>query len=57
LPRDEVLSGDYVGVKSKVFIVCVFVASVSLVAHGFYCQVGVVDLVYEVEDAKGGESD
>lgn len=46
LPRGEVLCGNYVGVKSQVFVVCIFVASVSLVAYCFDGYMRVINFVY-----------
>ena len=37
LPISEVLGRDHIGVEAEVFVVCVFVASVSLVSYGFDC--------------------
>ena len=52
----QVLGWDYVGVKAQFFVVCVFIASVPLMSYGFNCKVGVVDFVYEVKNAQGGQS-
>ena len=46
MPRNEILGWDHVSVKGQIFVVCILVASVSLVAQGLNCEVGVVDLVY-----------
>lgn len=51
------MSGDYVSVEPKVFVVCVLVASVPLMADSFNCEKGAVDLVYKVKNAQGGKSD
>lgn len=56
LPREEVLGWNHVGVKGQIFVVCVFITSIPLMADGFDRKVGVVDLVYEVEDSEGGHS-
>lgn len=50
------MGGNYVRVEPQVFIVGIFIASVSLVAHSFDCQVRVINFVYKVENAKRGES-
>lgn len=51
------MGGNYISVESKVFVVCVFVASVPLMADSFNCEKGAVDLVYKVKNAQGGKSD
>lgn len=51
LSGSEVLSRNHVGVEAQIFIVCVLIASISLVAHGFNCQVRVIDFVHKVENS------
>lgn len=51
------MRGDYVRVEAQVFIVCIFIASVPLMAYSFNCQMGVVDFVYKVKDSQGGQGD
>ena len=57
LPGGQILCGDYIRVEAEIFVVGVLVASVPLVAHGFNCEVGVVNFVYKVQNAQGREGD
>ena len=51
------MSGDYVRVKAYIFVVGIFIASISLVAYCFNSKVGVVNFVHKIENSEGRESD
>jgi len=57
LPWGKILGRDYVGVEAKIFIISVLITSIPLVAQGFDCEVGVVNLVYEVKNSERGKGD
>lgn len=49
------MGGNYVGIEAQVFVVCVFIASVPLMAHGFNCKMGVIDFIHKIKDAERGK--
>lgn len=48
LPGGQTGGGGHVRVEAQAFVVGEFIASVSLVANGFHCEVRVVKFVHQV---------